>query len=404
MRLEYLAYRNMISKPMSLVFNLLLLALSVALVSFIIELNKQVNKQLEENIAPVDLVVGAKGSPLQLVLSSVLHIDVPTGNIELKEAKKIMKHPFVGSAVPVAYGDNFKGYRIVGSEQGYFDRYRASLEKGSFIKMPFEIVAGSSVAKKLNLKIGDTFFSSHGLVAGGNNEHEEHPFKVVGVLLPTGSVLDKLLITTLESVWQAHAHEEKDQENNQHESENDEDEREITALLIKFKSRLGLVQLPRIINQTTKMQAALPRFEIQRLEGFLGAGVKAINSIALAVLVVSGISILLSLARAVRERKKELALLRTYGLGTKKLLYLVLIEGLSLAFIGFLLGWLLSRLALVLASSQLESSFGYPLTVPGIQLTDLHLLGATLLIAFIAICFASSAIFTLNISKTLSDE
>lgn len=404
MRLEYLAYRNMVSKPMTLVFNLLLLALSVALVSFILELNKQVNKQLEKNIAPVDLVVGAKGSPLQLVLSSVLHIDDPTGNIELKEAKKIMKHPFVGSAVPVAYGDNFKGYRIVGTEQGYFDRYRASLEKGGFVNMPFEIVAGSSVAKKLNLKIGDTFFSSHGLVAGGNDEHEEHPFKVVGVLLPTGSVLDKLLITTLESIWQAHAHEEEDQENDQHESENHEEGREITALLIKFKSRLGLVQLPRMINQNTKMQAALPRFEIQRLEGFLGAGVKAINSIALAVLVVSGISILLSLARAVRERKKELALLRTYGLGTKKLLYIVLFEGLSLAFVGFLLGWLLSRLALVLASSRLESSFGYPLTVPGIQSIDLKLLGATLLIAFFAICFASSAIFTLNISKTLSDE
>ena len=96
-----------------------------------------------------------------------------------------------------------------------------------------------------------------------------------------------------------------------------------------------MVQLPRMINQNTKMQAALPRFEIQRLEGFLGAGVKAINSIALAVLVFSGISILLSLARAVRERKKELALLRTYGLGTKKLLYIVLFEGFHWHLLGF---------------------------------------------------------------------
>ena len=95
MRLEYLAYRNMVSKPMTLVFNLLLLALSVALVSFILELNKQVNKQLEKNIAPVDLVVGAKGSHLQLVLSSVLHIDDPAGNIEFKEAKKNYETPFL---------------------------------------------------------------------------------------------------------------------------------------------------------------------------------------------------------------------------------------------------------------------------------------------------------------------
>ena len=236
-------------------------------------------------------------------------------------------------------------------------------------------------------------------MAAGKDVHEEHAFTVVGVLAPTGSVLDKLLISNIESVWEAHAHDDDENEREHH-----EEELEITALLVKFKSPLGLVQLPRMINQNTSMQAALPRFEIQRLEGFLGAGAKAINSIALAVLLVSGLSILLSLARAVRERRKELALLRTYGVTTKGLFYLVLLEGLSLAVLGYLLGWLLSRLALLFASKQLSSSFGYPLEISGFQEADLFLFGATIFIAFLAICFASSAIFTLNISKTLSDE
>ena len=399
MNLEFLAYRNMVSKPMNLVFNLLLLVLSVSLVSFILELSKQINGQLEKNIAPVDLVIGAKGSPLQLVLSSVLHIDAPTGNIELKEAEKIMQHPFVGSAIPVAYGDNYKGYRIVGTALNYFDRYNASIDQGRFFDQPFEVVVGSAVSKKLNLKLGDAFFSSHGLVPAGKEVHEEHAFTVVGVLAPTGSVLDKLLISNIESVWEAHAHDDDENEKEHH-----EEELEITALLVKFKSPLGLVQLPPMINQNTSMQAALPRFEIQRLEGFLGAGAKAINSIALAVLLVSGLSILLSLVRAVRERRKELALLRTYGVTTKGLFYLVLLEGLSLAVLGYLLGWLLSRLALFFASKQLSSNFGYTLEISGFQEADLYLFGATIFIAFLAICFASSAIFTLNISKTLSDE
>ena len=265
MRLEFLVYRNMVSKPMNLVFNLLLLVLSVSLVSFILELSKQINGQLEKNIAPVDLVIGAKGSPLQLVLSSVLHIDAPTGNIELKEAEKIMQHPFVGSAIPVAYGDNYKGYRIVGTALNYFDRYNASIDQGRYFDQPFEVVVGSAVSKELNLTLGDTFFSSHGLVAAGKDVHEEHAFTVVGVLAPTGSVLDKLLVSNIESVWEAHAHDDDENERRHH-----EEELEITALLVKFKSPLGLVQLPRMINQNTSMQAALPRFEIQRLEGFLG--------------------------------------------------------------------------------------------------------------------------------------
>ena len=133
MRLEFLVYRNMVSKPMNLVFNLLLLVLSVSLVSFILELSKQINGQLEKNIAPVDLVIGAKGSPLQLVLSSVLHIDAPTGNIELKEAEKIMQHPFVGSAIPVAYGDNYKGYRIVGTALNYLTATTLLLIKAAIL-------------------------------------------------------------------------------------------------------------------------------------------------------------------------------------------------------------------------------------------------------------------------------
>ena len=448
MRLEYLAFRNMIAKPMSLLFNILLLVLSISLVTFILQLSQQINGQLEKNIAPVDMVIGAKGSPLQLVLSSVLHIDSPTGNIPLSEAQKIQKHPFILQAIPLCYGDNYKGFRIVGTEEVFFQTYQTQLKEGRHFQQTLEIVAGHTVAKKLNLKIGDSFYSSHGLIASTTDVHKENQFIVVGILAPTATVADQLLLSNMESIWDSHdygktesktknrdsteqahqthedhAHEDEDhheddhghghEEEHEHETEEHHDhsaeehpaiDREITALLVKFKNPLGLVQLPRFINEKTNMQAALPRLEIQRLESFLGVGVKTVNSIALAVLFVSGLSILLSLARAIRERRQELALLRTYGLATKKLLYIVLLEGLFLTVIGYTLGWLFGRISLFLVSVQLESSFGYSLEINGPQMIDLQLFIATLLIAFVATCIASTSLFNLNISKTLSDE
>lgn len=401
MKLGYLVYRNMISKPLNLVLSLLLLVLSVSLVTFILQLSKQLNGQLDKNIASVDMVVGAKGSPLQLVLSSVLHIDSPTGNINLQEAERIKKHPFVGSAIPVSYGDNYKGYRILGTEHGYFESYNAELMKGSLFEKSFEVVAGSSVAKKLGLKVGATFTSSHGLASTGIEVHEDHPFTVVGLLKPTGTVIDQLLVTNLESIWDTHVHTDEDDE--KHHDEDHKDELEITSLLVKFKSPLGLVQLPRFINQNTTMQAALPGFEIQRLMGLFGSGVKTINGIAIAILLVSGFSILISLLKTIRERRHELALLRTYGLSTRKLLYLVLFEGVLLAFFGFLLGWLLGRLGLYLASRYIESGYGYLLKINGPNLMELLVLGATFSIAIAAVFMASTSIFKLNISKTLSD-
>lgn len=423
MKLGYLAYRNMISKPLNMVLSLLLLVLSVSLVTFILQLSKQLNGQLEKNIAPVDMVVGAKGSPLQLVLSSVLHIDAPTGNIKLNEAQTIKKHPFVGSAIPVSYGDNYKGYRVLGTEQSYFESYNASLAEGRFFEKSFEVVVGSGVAKKLGLKVGDVFISSHGLAAANIEAHEDNPYTIVGLLKPTGTVIDQLLVSNLESIWDAHAHTHEENEHDEHSEEEHEHEHdehdhsahegeehdrhaenlEITSLLVKFKSPLGLVQLPRFINENTNMQAALPGFEIQRLLGLLGSGVKTINGIAIAILLVSGFSIFISLLKTIRERRQELALLRTYGLGTRKLLYLVLFEGLFLAFIGFFFGWLLGRLALILASNYVESGYGYILKIDGPNISELLLLGVTLLIAVVAVIFASTSIFKMNISKILSD-
>jgi len=403
MKLGYLAYKNMVSKPLNLLMSLMLLFLSVSLVTFVLELSQQLGGQLSKNIAPFDMVVGAKGSPLQLVLSSVLHIDAPTGNIKLKEVAVLQKHPFVKNAIPVSYGDNYKGFRILGTELGYLDIYNAQLSEGDLYDKPFEVVAGNSVAQRLGLKIGDNFISSHGLAASGIEAHDEHPFILKGILGSTGTVVDQLLITNLESIWKAHDHGEDDHHEEEGESPKEHEEKEITALLVKFKSPLGMVQLPRFINENTSMQAALPSFEVQRLMGLLGSGVQTINGIALAILLVSGLSIFISLLKTIRERRQELALLRIYGLRTRQLLKLALLEGIFLAGIGFVLGWILGRLGIWGVSQYTQASFGYALQVNGPDLFELLLLGLILTLAVIATLLASRSIFKLNVAKTLSD-
>ncbi len=441
MKLGYLAFRNMISKPLNLLLSLMLLLLSVSLVTFVLQLSQQLGGQLNKNIAPFDMVVGAKGSPLQLVLSSVLHIDAPTGNIKLKDVEMLQKHPFIKTAIPVSYGDNYKGFRILGTEVEYLDHYGAQLSEGRFYNKSFEVVAGSNVARRLGIKLGDNFVSSHGLAASGAEAHDNHPFVVVGLLAPTGTVADQLLITNLESIWDVHDHHEEDshseedheegdehheehehydeegedhdehehhdeedhQDKGHHASEEHEEDKEITSLLVKFNSPLGMVQLPRFINENTSMQAALPGFEVQRLMGLLGSGVQTINGIAFAILLVSALSIFISLLKTIRERKQELALLRTYGLRTGQLLRLAILEGLFLSLIGFILGWIIGRMGLWVVSQYLESSYGYSLEIKGPELFELYLLGLILGLTVIAALLASRSIFRLNVAKTLTD-
>ena len=159
MNILKLSWSNLKVKPLNTFLSLLLLTLGVALVSMLLILNKQLDEQFKRNISGIDMVVGAKGSPLQLILSSVYHIDNPTGNIPLEEAESLLKNPMVKECIPLAYGDSYKGYRIVGSNKDYVSHYGVTLEEGKFWSNEYEVTAGAVVAKNLGLKIGDTFHS-----------------------------------------------------------------------------------------------------------------------------------------------------------------------------------------------------------------------------------------------------
>ena len=209
MNIFSLSWKNLISKPLSMALSLVLFGLGVGMVSLLLLLNKQLQDKFDKNLAGIDLVVGAKGSPLQLILSSMYHIDNPTGNVSIKEIRPFLnpKHPLIKKAVPLSMGDSYKGHRIVGTTPDFLGLYEAKVAKGALWKNDFEVTIGASIAKDLNLKLNDQFHSSHGFIMDDHLVHDDaQQFKVTGILAPSGSVIDQLILTNTQSIWKVHDH------------------------------------------------------------------------------------------------------------------------------------------------------------------------------------------------------
>jgi putative ABC transport system permease protein len=340
MKLFQLALAYLRHRPLNTLLNVILLALGVAMIVVLLLFSAQVEDRLTRDSRGIDMVVGAKGSPLQLILSSIYQIDMPTGNIALADAKKLASHPMIKIIVPLALGDAFRGFRIVGTEHSYLKLYDAKLAQGELWTKPLDAALGAAVAKKTGLKLGDTFTGSHGLGAGGG-EHEAAPFKVVGILAPTGSVADRLVLTGIDSVWKMHEHHT---EKETHETESDAG-KEVTALLIQYRTPLAGASLPREINSQSAMQAASPAFETARLLSLVGFGVDTLRAFAVVLMASALLSMFIALTNTLDERRYDLAIMRTLGAGNAWLFALVLLQGMLLAGLGALIGIVLGHLA-----------------------------------------------------------
>jgi len=427
-----LAWKNIWFKPLNTILSVILLTASVAIISLLILLQEQFEKQFSSNIDGVDVVLGAQGSPLQLILSSVYQVDAPTGNISYDDAKVWMKHPFVKSAIPLAFGDNYRGFKIVGTTPEYLEKFGAKVNSGKIFNKNLEVVVGSEIAKKLNIKVGDKFFGSHGDAAEGE-VHEEFEYTVSGIASQTGKVIDNLILSNVQSVWQMHDHEHEHSEaeenpdhgeeghihfegdEHEHHAHEDghnqeaheavsENGKEITAVLIKFKNKMGFVTWPRLVAQNTKMQAASPAVEINRLFSLFGIGLEALQYLAYGIMLISGISIFIALYTTLKERKYEFALLRVSGASRSQLLSLVLFESILLCFTGFILGTIVGRISLFLISSTTDEQykmsfdpFAFVIEKEGI------LFIVTIFVGIVAALIPAIKAYRLNISKTLAN-
>lgn len=316
----------------------LAVACGIALLTSVFLLFSATENGLRKNAAGVDVVVGAKGSPLQLVLSTIYHGDIPTGNIDMDDMKNIVRNPQVKKAIPLAIGDNYKGFRVVGTTPEYIDLYKGEIADGKEFSANYEVVAGS----KTGLAIGETFAAAHGFSADSDDIHDNHLYNVVGVLKPTGTAIDKLILTPYQSVQDLHSHHEHHKESH-HEDPAEEAEEaalghQVTALLVQVKTPAARMNLPRQLNEGEHIMAASPSHVMARVMKNSGFGKDAVILLACVFLGLAMLMLLSVLASGLAQRRYDLAVLRVLGASPVLLASTVLYEGLILSVAGSIAG------------------------------------------------------------------
>jgi len=353
-----IAWRYLVARPLAAGLNLLLLTLALGSITFMLLVSTQLDQAFERDLAGIDVVVGAKGSPIQLILAGVFHIDVPPGNISLEAVRELQKDARIAQLIPISLGDTFRGFRIVGTTPAYAEHYAARLAQGTLWSAPMQAVVGNQVAANTGLAVGNSFIGTHGLGASGH-EHGDDPYLVTGILAPCGCVLDRLVLTATESVWQVH---EKATAVDDEDRKLLEAEREITLVLIRYNSPMAAVTFPRFVNTTTEMQAAAPAVEVTRLLRMVGVGTDVLRGFGAVLLLTAGLSVFIALWNAVRERRADLAMLRMLGAPPARVAGLVLCEALLLAGLAIVLGLAVGHGLAEVAGAWLQSERSLPLT------------------------------------------
>lgn len=453
-----LALANLLLSPLTSLVNILLMALGTASIALLILAGQQLSETLTRDARGLDLVVGAKGSPAQLILSAVYHADLPPGNIALADARPWAEDSRVSLAAPLALGDSFRGFRIVGTTPEYLELLDASVARGGVWQEPMQAVIGAAVARASGLRLGEYFSGAHGF-SGEGRAHDTQPYRVVGILKASGAVVDRLVLTSLESVWTLHGHgeaaaaahdsEHEDElehghedelehgrenehehghENEleheheheheleggrEHDSEHEPGEQaahsgeqpdlEITAMLLRYRTPLAAMSLPREINAVGALQAAAPALEIARLLQLIGLGMDGLRAFAWVLIVTACLSVFAALYGSLSSRRGDLAMLRCLGATRGELFLALLSEGLLLSVAGITLGYALAHGAMGLLGAWLEASRGVALS-PSLWVDgETALLAALLLVSAISAAIPAYQAYRTDVARTLAE-
>ena len=332
----------------------------------------------------VDLVVGPKGSPLDLVLCCALHVSDPQGLVSEKAAMQAANLPLVRAAAPIALGDNVNSWRIVGTTPDIFAIYHADFAQGDMWTKPLQAVLGAGVAHALNLKIGDRFVGAHGLAAGGEM-HSQFPYTVIGILKPTGSVLDRLALCDIETVRYIHRKHAEDEANETGVAltyVNLPDA--ATAVIASYKSPVAAMLVPRLINVNPTLTAASPSFEIARLMSYLRPLSYAAIALGILLVTIAAAGGAAALMATMNARTRDLALLRALGAGPLSIALVAFWEALMIALGALALGGVLTWVVLAVAERALLQQVGLVLAPEIDAQTVIYLIEAAVLVAIVA--------------------
>jgi putative ABC transport system permease protein len=391
MNVLHILWRNIIHRKTLSFLTALSITITIALIVILLQASGGAEQSAKKGYGPFELTIGAKGSSTQLVLNTYYRIGTPIGNIPLEVFRQVQQEAATANAYAITAGDSFNGYPIVGIDPAYFlTRYgNRNLKEGTLYTSTGQVIVGSHIARMLDLKVGDTFHGSHGLVQGSGasydaqtehedeahsegNEHEQFEYTVTGILPTLGTADDRTVFTTLDYAWQVHGISK-------------EEDKMVTSIMVQPKDLIGAQLLKNKFDNSTYVQAAYTSKSVAEVMNMVDTGTELIGFISILCVVLASISLLLSLTSVVLERKKDVGLMRIIG-KSRLFVWSVLIgEGLFLTLTGITAGLILGHLMTYLLSSSI---FEWT----GIQVNALHFVSGEgwLIIGALLIGFASS--------------
>jgi putative ABC transport system permease protein len=370
----------------------LAIALSVTLLLGVERLRTQARASFANTLSGTDLIVGARGGPINLLLYSVFRIGDPTNNVNWTSYRTLAAHPQIAWTVPLSLGDSHRGFRVLGTNRDYFQHYRYGrnqplrLAEGREFEDVFDAVLGAEVADRLGYRLGQSIVIAHGAGEVSFALHDDKPFRVVGILARTGTPVDQTVHVSLEGIEAIHAdwrggapvpgmHLSAEQVR-----QLDLTPKTLTAFLVGLKSKTAIFRLQREINEfaAEPLLAILPGLTLQQLWDLLGLAENALLAVSGLVVLVGLTVMLAALLTGLNERRREMAILRAVGARPGQIFALVLGESVALALAGAALGVLLLQGALLLAGPMLQARLGLAIAAWPPSSHEMMLLAAVL--------------------------
>lgn len=396
----HLAWRSVLNRKTTAILTMLTVAISVILLMGVERVRTQAKSSFANTISGTDLIVGGRSGQVNLLLYSVFRIGNATNNIDWKSYQEFSQHRAVKWAIPISLGDSHKGFRVMGTNQSYFEHFKygskqpLTFNQGVEFKTLFETVIGSDVAKSLGYNIGSEIILAHGISDVGFSRHDDLPFKVVGILAPTGTPVDKTVHVSLPAIeaihvgWESGANlgntpSAEQLANHQFKPQ------QITAMLLGLKSKIQIFSLQRQINtyRQEPLSAIMPGIALHELWAMMSVAEQALMIVSGFVVVAGLLGMLSSLLTSLQERRREMAILRAMGARPKHVFSLLISEASALTFIGIIIGVISLYALLAVVGPIIQQHYGINIALNGISSHEWFLLGlvqlAGLVIGFI---------------------
>ena len=399
------AYQSLRYRMSGVLLTILSVALSVFVLLGVEHVRQETRSGFASTVSGVDLIVGARTGDINLLLLSVFRIGNATANVTWDAVEAISEEERVSWVVPISLGDSHKNFRVVGTTEEFFERYKygggqsLDFSNGQKFNQEAEVVLGAQVAVELNYDLGDSLILSHGMADVSFSHHDEVPIEVVGVLERTGTPVDNALFVNLETIEAIHAdedeHEHEEAHHDEHEHEEaHHDEHEghahpplgtVTALLVGLESQIATLQVQRWINEYSEepLLAILPGVALTQLWELVGNVENVLRGISILVFISSLLGLNAMLLASMRERRREIDILRSIGAPSLFILALLVIESLLIVTVGVIiaLAGLLTMITLI--NTVLVTELGILLSLDILYSSSLIALGLIYLTALL---------------------